>query len=88
MNKSDLKILYSEEFAKQLKPIKDATLKERAIKAIEKIIENPLAGKPLRYGLIGKRSLRVSPFRIVYEYRENAGMLVFHSFGHRKTVYD
>jgi len=60
-----LDVLYSGEFAKQLRTIRDGFLKERVTKAIEKIMGDPFSGKPLRYELVGKRSLRVSPFRII-----------------------
>lgn len=82
-----MEVLYSDEFAKQLRTIRDGSLRERVAKAIEKIMDDPCAGKPLRYELVGKRSLRVSPFRIIYEYDEASGRLFFHSFGHRKSVY-
>jgi len=54
-------------------------------KIVEKIIDNPDIGKPLRYELTGLRSVRVPPFRILYEY--SGDCLIFHTFEHRDTVY-
>ena len=51
----------------------------------EKIIDNPTIGKPLRYELTGLRSVRVPPFRILYEH--SGDFLIFHTFEHRDTVY-
>ncbi|MBP9008464.1 MAG: type II toxin-antitoxin system RelE/ParE family toxin [Methanospirillum sp.] len=52
---------------------------------VEKIIENPEVGKPLQYELAGMRSVRIPPFRILYEY--NHDHLILYTFEHRDSVY-
>ncbi len=83
-----MKVFYSNEFAKQLRSFRDNASKEMLNKAIEKIIDEPLSGKPLRYELAGKRSLRISHFRVIYAYKKNTGTITLHSVGHRKNIYE
>ena len=44
-------VIYTEQFEKNIKSIKDNGIKNRVKKQIEKIIKNPEVGKPLRYVL-------------------------------------
>ncbi|MEK6913343.1 MAG: type II toxin-antitoxin system RelE/ParE family toxin [Nanoarchaeota archaeon] len=78
-------IVYTDKFEKELKK-SDNSIKEKAIKQIKKIIENPETGKPLRYNLKGERTVYVWPFRILYTYFENT--IHFLRFEHRKDVYE
>lgn len=63
--------------------IKPCRQKSRRI--VEKIIDNPDVGKHLRYELAGLRSVRVPPFRILYEL--SGDCLIFHTFEHRDSMY-
>ena len=80
-----MKVIYTERFKRDLQKIKDNNVRERVIKFVQKLIDNPNIGKPLKYDLVGLRSVRVSPFRIVYEMKDDT--LVLHKFQHRKIVY-
>jgi len=80
-----VKVVYTEKFEKEIKKL-DNSIKEKAIKQIKKIIENPETGKPLRYNLKGERTVYVWPFRILYTYFENT--IYFLRFEHRKDVYE
>ena len=62
-----MKVIYTDRFKRDLQKIKDNNVRERVIKLVQKLIDNPNIGKPLKYDLVGLRSVRVSPFRIVYE---------------------
>ena len=55
-------------FQKAFSKIKDPVLKEKIIKQIAKLKENPELGKPMRYSRKGTRELYVSPFRLSYLY--------------------
>ncbi len=79
----------SKEFKKRFKDLtkKDGPLKERILKSLEKLKENPYAGKPLSYDLAGLRSLRVGKYRIIYKVDENNKIIWLVSIGHRKEVY-
>ncbi|RLJ02775.1 MAG: hypothetical protein DRP10_00145 [Candidatus Aenigmatarchaeota archaeon] len=81
----EIKVIYTDEFKNDLKKIKDKTIQDRVEKIIQKIIDNPKVGKPLCYDLAGLRSMRIPPFRLIYEFTEDK--IVLHKFGHRKKVY-
>ena len=77
------KITRSPYFIKQIKHLDDFLL-EKIKKQIEKILQNPQIGKPLRYKR-GERSLYIKPFRLIYAIREDEIILL--KFDHRKRVY-
>lgn len=52
---------------------------------VDKLIADPHCGRPLRYDLQGKRSLRLPPFRIIYEI--DGDRLILHAFENRDMVY-
>lgn len=78
-----VKIIPSKTFKKDIKNI-DKSKRERIKKQIEKIIENPNVGKPLKYRR-GERALYIKPFRLVYAFRGDE--LILLKFQHRKDVY-
>ena len=80
-----MEILFSDEFRKDFKRIKDRNLRERIIKAIKKIEILPGSGKPLKYHLKGHRRLVVKPFRIIY--RIEREKIIINCFEHRKSIY-
>jgi len=80
-----MKIIFSEEFKKDYKRIKDQKLRLRIIKKIKKLEKLPESGKPLRYYLKGHRRLVVKPFRIIY--RIENSKIIINCFEHRKEVY-
>ena len=61
------KIKFSDEFKRQYRKLakKDKQLVMRIDKKLDKILNNPYIGKPLRYTLKGKLSVRIPPFRII-----------------------
>ena len=78
-------VIYTEKFEREFKK-SDNSIKEKIITQINKIIENPKIGKPLRYDLKGERTIYVKPFRIIYAFSNNT--IYFLRFEHRKSVYD
>ena len=80
-----VEIIYTEKFEKEIKKL-DNFIKGKVAKQIEKIINNPEIGKPLRYNLKGERTVYVKPFRIIYSFFNN--ILYFLRFEHRKNVYN
>jgi len=81
-----VEIIYTDIFSKEFHKIKDHLLKEKIKKQLQKIIENPEIGKPLRYNLKGERSIYIKPYRLVYSFQENTIILL--KFHHRDSVYD
>ena len=77
--------VFSDEFKKQKKKIKDKSTLRKLQKAVESILENPQKGKFLGKGLKGNKSIRIKPFRLIFEPKAN--IMVFHTFEHRGKVY-
>ncbi len=81
-----MEIVFSEEFKKDFKKIKNKSIRLKLIKHIKKLEKLPKSGKPLRYNLKNYRSIRIPPFRIIYRLEKNR--IVVNCFDHRKTVYN
>jgi mRNA-degrading endonuclease RelE of RelBE toxin-antitoxin system len=77
-------IVWSDKFKKEVSKI-DNKIKERLRKQIQKIVECPEFGKPLRYDLKGERTVYVRPYRLIYSYHGTTLYLL--RFEHRKHVY-
>jgi len=60
------RIAYSEKFERDVNKVRDSLLKERVKDQVRKIAESPEVGKPLQYGLKGERTVRISPYRLIY----------------------
>ena len=80
-----VEVIYTEKFEREFRKI-DASVKQQAVKQINKIIANPEIGKPLMYDLKGERTVYVKPFRIIYSFFNNT--IHFLRFQHRKDVYE
>jgi len=66
-----VEIIFNDNFKKDYIKIKDELLKEKIIKQIQKIKENPEIGKPMRYSKKGTRELYIQPYRISYYIKDN-----------------
>jgi len=80
-----MEIIFSDEFKKDYKRVKDRKLRLRIIKNIRKLKKLPKSGKSLRYILKGHRRLVIKPFRIIYRIEGNR--IIINCFEHRKEVY-
>lgn len=80
-----MKLIYTEEFKGDLKKIRDKKIQTRIKKIINKIIDNPEIGKTLKYELFPLRSVRIPPFRVLYELKGD--IIILHKFEHRKKIY-
>ncbi len=80
-----MQIIFSEEFKKEFKKIKDKSTRMRIINHLKKLEQLPESGKPLQYNLKGHRSTRVPPFRIIYRLEQDK--IIINCFDHRKDVY-
>jgi len=79
-------VIVTQKFDDDTKHIKDASLKERIKKQIDKIVQRPDTGKPLRYSLKGEKSVYVKPYRLIYSVVNDT--LILLRFMHRNSVYD
>ena len=74
---------FNPSFQKTFSKIKDQALKEKIIKQIAKLKENPELGKPMRYTRKGTRELYISPFRLSYFYAKEEGKVVILDLYHK-----
>jgi len=79
-------IVYTQKFERDVRKVRDNSVRGQLEKQIRKISENPEFGKPLRYGLKGEWTIRVQPFRLIYAVQGDR--LILLRFEHRKDVYD
>ncbi len=64
-------VIFDSIFKKDFKKIKNKALKEKVIKQVFKIKNNPEIGKPMRYDRKGTRELYIPPFRLSYKIEED-----------------
>ena len=74
---------HRETFLKKVSKIKHHAIKEQIQKQVEKIIENPEIGKPMRYGRKGTREPYVAPYRLAYAYIPEEEKLIFLDLYHK-----
>jgi plasmid stabilization system protein ParE len=76
-------IEYKKDFLKQINKIKDVVFKEKIKKQIEKIVDNPEIGKPMRYDRKETREVYISPYRLAYAYIQKEDKLLFLELYHK-----
>ncbi len=80
-----MKLLFTEDFLKEFKKIKDKTTRVRILKHLQRLEQLPESGKPLQYSLKSHRSVRVPPFRIIYRLEQDK--IIINCFDNREEVY-
>jgi len=65
---------------------KDSLLKERIIRKLQEVIDNPDIGKPKRHALRGLRSVHIDPFVVAYVIIKDTVLLI--NFDHHDKVYE
>ena len=80
-----MEAIFTGEFKKQMAKVRDGATLSRLKKAVEAILSNPEKGKFLGNVLAGKQSMRVTPFRLIFEVSGDS--VIFHTFEHRGKVY-
>ena len=78
-----LDIDYKKDSLKAISKIKNEANKTKIKKQIEKILENPEIGKPMRYGRKGTREIYIAPYRIAYSYNPSENTLIFLDIYHK-----
>lgn len=76
-------VAFSNSFQKTFSKVKDLILKEKIIKQIGKIKENPEVGKPMMHERKGTRELYIKPFRLSYAYEKNQDKIIILEFYHK-----
>jgi len=81
-----MRVEYSNTAFKSLKKL--PRLKQvKILKTIEKLKNDPYAGKNLKGELKGLKSLRVWPYRIIYRYIAQEKLIFVNVIQHRQGVY-
>lgn len=70
-------------FEKTFSKIKDNALKDRIIKQLTKIRENPEVGKPMKFWRRGTREVYIPPFRLSYEYIKEEDKVIILDLYHK-----
>jgi mRNA-degrading endonuclease RelE of RelBE toxin-antitoxin system len=78
-------VVWTKKLERELRRLRDRTVKDRVREQIKKILDDPEIGKPLRFTLKGERSVYVPPYRLIYAVQGETLYLL--RFEHRKTVY-
>ncbi|MBN2368244.1 type II toxin-antitoxin system RelE/ParE family toxin [Candidatus Woesearchaeota archaeon] len=69
-------VAFDESFKKLFSKIKNNQIKEKLFKQIEKLKDNPEAGKPMRFGRKGTRELYIHPYRLSYAYLKEEDKII------------
>ena len=78
-----VRISFDDKFKVTFSKIKNKLTKERIIKQIKKIKDNPEIGKPMRNVRKGTRELYVGSFRLSYFYFKDKNEIVLFDFYHK-----
>jgi len=79
-----VEIRFDKKFTTIFSKLKDNLLKEKIMKQIKKISENPEVGKPMRNVRKGVRELYIKPFRLSYAYHVQSGTVFILDLYHKK----
>jgi len=78
-----VKIAFNPNFQRIFEKIKDSAIKEKIIKHIQKVREDPSIGKPMMYARKGTREIYIKPYRLSYAYIKDEDTIVLLEFYHK-----
>ena len=78
-----VKTVFDDSFQKLFSKIKDKNTKDKILKQMAKIRENPEIGKPMMYGRKGTRELYVLPYRLSYNYLKEEDKVILLDLYHK-----
>ncbi len=76
-------VIFEEKFKRIFSKIKNSLMKEKIIKQISKIKENPEIGKPMKFSRKGTRELYIKPFRLSYAYIKEENKIILLDLYHK-----
>lgn len=79
-------IRFTAESRKSFEKLRDRKLQSRITQALQKLSQSPFSGKKLQGRLKDTYSLRVWPYRILYEFDKEKDIIIT-DIRHRKDVY-
>lgn len=62
----------------------DEIFQKRVVKLIQKLVENPNTGKPMKYDRRGTREVYLKPFRLSYAYSRKESKITLLDLYHKK----
>lgn len=81
-----VEVRFTSQAQKNYDKLPEKSIRKRIIQAIRKLAQKPQSGKKLQGKLEGTYSLRVWPYRILYEFTGEKNILIT-DIGHRKDIY-
>ena len=78
-----IKVRFVKKFEKKFSKLKNNDLQIKIIKQIEKIKEDPLIGKPMKYERKGTREVYVNSFRLAYAWRKEKLIILMLDIYHK-----
>jgi mRNA-degrading endonuclease RelE of RelBE toxin-antitoxin system len=78
-----LNVDYDSGFLRRISKLKNAGMKAKIKKQIEKIVLHPTVGKPMRYNRRDTREVYIKPFRLSYVYLKEENRIVFLDLYHK-----
>ncbi len=78
-----VEIRFDKKFTIIFSKIKDNFFKEKVMKQIQKISENPEVGKPMMHDRKGTRELYIKPFRLSYAYIKDKNIVYILDLYHK-----
>jgi mRNA-degrading endonuclease RelE of RelBE toxin-antitoxin system len=78
-----VKVSFDEKFERQIKKLKDSSVKEQVGKLICKIRDNPETGKPMRFSRKGTREVYAGSFRLSYAFNIERDEIILLDFYHK-----
>jgi mRNA-degrading endonuclease RelE of RelBE toxin-antitoxin system len=76
-------LAFDPEFKRLFSKIKNRGVKEKILKQLAKIKDNPEIGKPMRYTRKGTRELYIPPFRLSYIYFKEEDKVILLDLYHK-----
>ena len=78
-----VEVIWELRFKEIFSKIRDNLLREKIIKQIQKIKNNPEVGKPMRNIRKGTRELYIKPFRLSYEFLRDKNVVYILDLYHK-----
>lgn len=76
-------VIYEDTFKHVFKKIKNKEVIIQIKKQIEKIVNNPEIGKPMRYSRKNSREMYIKPYRLAYKYYKEDNTILFINIYHK-----
>ena len=76
------KVKFDKVFDKKFDKL-EKSMKIKVLKQVNKIVENPEIGKPMRYERVGTRELYIKSFRISYSWDNGLLVILFLDIYHK-----